>query len=273
MSKDSLGDRIKDEYEFPETSRKFLPGLPIVARIDGRGFSRFTRDMEKPYDERMAKSMIYTTKKLVEGTHATIGYTQSDEISIVWIPKYNGDIWFDRKIHKMTSVLSGLATSAFINGLSQYFEDWMPLLNRMPHFDCRVVSFPSMEEAANAILWRQNDASKNSLNSLCSAYYSANQLDGKSASDRHNMLYEKGINWNDYSSYFKRGIFVRKECTERLFTIEELERIPAQHRPSGDDEIFRKQTMEVDIPPLTNIINKVGVLFNCETPIFDNSKL
>lgn len=67
----ALGDRMK-EYESYETNRKFMPGLPIYARIDGRGFSRFTRGMERPYDIRMSNAMIETTKVLVEHTHATL---------------------------------------------------------------------------------------------------------------------------------------------------------------------------------------------------------
>src|SRR4051812_37118692 len=102
------------ELESQETDRKFLLGLPIYARIDGRGFSKFTKGMHRPYDERMSKSMVETTKKLVDKTHATIGYVQSDEISLVWIPTINGNCWFDRKITKMTSVVSGLATISFV---------------------------------------------------------------------------------------------------------------------------------------------------------------
>ena len=95
MSNDELGDRMKF-YEGFETSRRFLPGLPLYARIDGRGFSKFTHGMNRPYDQRMIDAMVATTRILVEKTHATVGYCQSDEISLVWINDRHN--WFDGKI-------------------------------------------------------------------------------------------------------------------------------------------------------------------------------
>ena len=121
-SSDDFGDRMKALEAF-ETERRFLPGLPIYARLDGRSFSRFTSGFQKPFDTRMTETMTDTTKILVEQTNATIGYTQSDEISLVWIPTENGDTWFDRKIAKMTSVLAGMATAAFIKSMIQHFEN------------------------------------------------------------------------------------------------------------------------------------------------------
>lgn len=47
-----------------ETSRRFLPGLPLYARIDGRGFSKFTKNMARPFDEQMVRAMVDTTKIL-----------------------------------------------------------------------------------------------------------------------------------------------------------------------------------------------------------------
>src|ERR1700761_6891397 len=95
--KDDFGDRMKQVYEAPETERRFLPMLPIYARLDGRSFSRLTKDMARPYDVRMSDAMVDTTKYLVGETHALIGYTQSDEISLVWFyPSFNSGMMFDR---------------------------------------------------------------------------------------------------------------------------------------------------------------------------------
>lgn len=44
---ETFGDRMKT-YESIETGRKFIPLLPVYARIDGRCFSKFTRDMDRP---------------------------------------------------------------------------------------------------------------------------------------------------------------------------------------------------------------------------------
>lgn len=74
---DEFGDRMK-QYEGMEASRRLLPLLPICARIDGRSFSQFTRGFAKPFDPDLARAMRETTRWIVNQTHATIGYTQSD---------------------------------------------------------------------------------------------------------------------------------------------------------------------------------------------------
>jgi len=100
---DDLGNRIKKNYEWPETERRFLPGLPIIARIDGRGFSKFTKDMGRPYDITMQLCMISTMQYLVKETQALIGYTQSDEITLMWYQEdHSKTIFFDNKIMKLT---------------------------------------------------------------------------------------------------------------------------------------------------------------------------
>lgn len=260
MSSDALGDRMK-EYESHETARRFLPGLPIYARIDGRGFSKFTRDMERPFDPCMSRCMIETTKTLVKETHATVAFVQSDEISLVWIPGPNGISWFDGKIMKTNSVLAGLATASFIENVLQYFSNWQELVLRLPHFDCRVLSMPSETEAANMLLWRNLDASKNSLSMAASHYYSHKDLQNKNGNDKHEMLYAQGINWNEYPAFFKRGTFIRRMTVERKLTCDELAAIPAKHQPLPDQQVTRTQVDELDLPPLNRIQNLNDVVF------------
>jgi tRNA(His) 5'-end guanylyltransferase len=265
MSKDSLGDRMKD-YEAQETHRRFLPQLPLYARIDGRGFSKFTRDMDRPYDIHMSRCMIETTKTLVKETHATVGFVQSDEISLVWIPGPNGVAWFDGKIMKMASVLAGLATASFVENVIQYFPNWMQLVLRLPHFDCRVLSMPSETEAANMVLWRSLDAAKNSISMAASHYYSHRELQNKSGRDKHEMLYAKGVNWNNYPAFFKRGTFVRKTNVERTLSSLELSAIPEKHHPPPDALVTRTEIQEFDLPPLARIINRADALFRGAEP-------
>ena len=110
---DELGDRMK-AYEAHETGRRFMPLLPVYARIDGRCFSAFTRTFPRPYSEAFALAMLATTEYLVAETHARIGYTQSDEISLVWLqPRCHAELFFAGKVQKMTSVLASMATARF----------------------------------------------------------------------------------------------------------------------------------------------------------------
>lgn len=110
---DDFGNRMK-AYEAVEAARKLDSQLPIYARIDGRAFSTFTRGMQRPFDPAMTTAMIETAKHLLHATHARIGYTQSDEISLVWLADSpQSDVFFSGKVHKMVSVLASMAAAKF----------------------------------------------------------------------------------------------------------------------------------------------------------------
>jgi len=260
MKTDDLGDRMK-AYEAHECERRFIAGLPIYARIDGRGFSKFTRGMGRPYDIRLTNAMIDTTKTLVRETHATVGYVQSDEISLLW---KDSDL-FDRKSHKLHSVLASLAAAAFANAVIEHFDDWKSQLAKMPHFDARVVAMPSEVEAANMMLWRNLDATKNAISMAAHAYFSHRELQNMKSIQKKEMLFTKGINFDDYPYFFKRGTWVRTVTKERFLTPEELMRIPEKHQPTG--MVTRSETVAYDLPPLNRITNPVAVLFENAQPL------
>ena len=256
---DDLGDRMK-AYEARETERRFLPLLPVYARIDGRNFSRFTRDLRRPFDQGMSRAMIATTGMLVGETHARIGYTQSDEINLVWLAeRYDSGIFFDGKTMKMASVLAGLATAVFCREMSGHID-------RLPHFDCRVFQLPNRTEATNVFLWREQDATKNAISMAARSVYSHKQLDHKSGPEMQEMLFAKGINFNDYPASFKRGTFVRRVTVERAFAAEELERIPEQHRPEPDALLTRSQIVNLDMPKFSTVTNREAVIFDGAEP-------
>lgn len=265
---DEFGDRMKS-YESFETGRRFMPYLPIYARIDGRGFSKFTRGMDRPYDIRMQRAMIETTRLLVEHTHARIGYTQSDEISLVWLQERdNGGVFFDSKIQKMVSVLAALATAAFTRAVTQEGGDFTAYADRMPHFDARVFSLPNKDEAANAILWREKDATKNAVSMAARHYYSHRELHGKSSAEMQEMLHAAGVNFNNYPPAFKRGTFLLRVVEERPLSNEELARIPEQHRYDKIGKTFTRSTVKaVDMPPFGRVTNRVDVIFESKDPL------
>lgn len=258
--KDDFGNRMK-EYEGQETSRKFMPLLPIYARIDGRNFSNFTKGMKRPYDPVMSNLMVDTTKSLVDRTKAVIGYTQSDEISLAW--ESSKDLFFEGKIQKITSVLASLATIIFITKLQD--TEYNSLSEKLPHFDCRIFPLPSKMEVANSFLWREQDATKNAISMAARAYYSHTKLQGKNGNEMQEMLFQKGVNFNDYPAFFKRGTFVRKEIEERFLTEEELAKIPEQHRPKG--MITRSKMVELKVPKFSTVTNRIDFIFNKNKPL------
>jgi tRNA(His) guanylyltransferase len=268
MSQDDLGDRMK-MYENREASERFMPLLPVYARIDGRGFSKFTRGLKMPYDEDFRRAMIDTTKFLVEKTQARLGYTQSDEISLCWLADpEGGSVFFDARKQKMVSQLAALASVRFARALS---ESSNPLLREKasldPTFDARAYSLPNKMECANAFVWRENDATKNALSMAVRTLYSHKQVEGKGRAEQHEMLFEKGINFNDYPDAFKRGVYVRREVVARPLTQEEIERIPEDRRPPAGQLVQRSRIMEVDMPIMARVSNKVDVIFDGASPV------
>ena len=261
--KNGFGDRMKN-YEKLESGRRFMPLLPVYARLDGRSFSKFTKSFNRPYDKRMSSVMVDTTKYLVNETNALVGYTQSDEISLVWYSdSIDSQIFFDGKIQKMVSVLAGLATVMFNSGC----RNNMMLSDNgvMPVFDCRVFQLPNKIEATNAFLWREQDAVKNAISMAARSMFSHKQLIGKSGNEMQEMMWqEHGVNFNDYPAFFKRGTFVRRELVELPET--ECPDIPEEYRTEGM-MVKRHQIFELDMPKFSTVTNRVEVIFDGTDPI------
>jgi len=259
---DSLGDRMKD-FEIHGTQRKTMRKLPICVRIDGRAFHSFTRGLNRPYDEGFARAMIETTRYLVEQSGAKLGYTQSDEISLIfWTDAERAQPLFGGKFFKLTSVLASMATAKF----NSLIPGFIPTKEgTLATFDARVFQVPDLEEAANLILWRWLDARKNSISMAAQAHFSPNQLHGKTTDDRLVMLEEKGIIWENFPSFLKWGTLIQKKTVTRELTSEELDRIPEKHRPDGP--IVKNDLVVMDIPPLVECANRVELLFYGAEPV------
>lgn len=257
---DEFGNRMK-AYEAVETARKLDRLLPIYARIDGRSFSRFTRGMARPFDPQMTFAMVETTKHLVHETHARIGYTQSDEISLSWTADSSeSDVLFSGKVQKMVSVLASMAAAKFARVCPAGYED------RMPHFDCRVFQLPSREEAANAFLWRAMDARKNAISMVAQSHFSPKKLHGKDQKAMLAMLADIGVDFESFPVAFRRGSFIRRYAVERMLTDEESARIPEKHRPTGP--VMRNEMRVIEMPPFNRVTNRVDVIFDAAKPIY-----
>lgn len=273
-NKDSLGDRMK-AYEY--VTRNYLTRkLPVIVRIDGKAFHSFTRGFQKPFDAIFVKSMQETMKYLCENIQGCVlGYTQSDEITLVLVDYQDRDTsaWFDNNIQKMVSISASMATLAFNRifryEIDRYEWDWRHSLtpqsvsiqeahqkyvdtlekaiSKGAMFDSRVFTLPK-EEVINCILWRQQDATRNSIQSVGQANFSHKELHGKNCSDIQDMLMlQKGINWNDYPIHLKRGSC----CIKKPFKINE----------GTEQEVVRnKWVIDTEIPIFTqdkDYVNKL----------------
>lgn len=262
---DSFSTRMK-LYENQEAGRRLMPLLPMCLRLDGNNFSKFTRGLGRPYDKRLSDLMVALTNYLVAETGATIGYTQSDEISLVcFSDNFKSQVYFDGRVQKVESILAAKA-SVFFN---KHLADFLPeKAEQSPVFDCRVWNVPNKAEAANVLLWREQDATRNSITMAAHEYYSHSQLFKKSTKEMQALLLEKDVNWNDYPAFFKRGSFIQKRKVLRKFSVDELERLPERHeaRTNPDLQVERTEFVRIDMPPFGQVTNRVGVVFDGEEP-------
>lgn len=261
-----IGDRMK-VYE-GITAQMLIPNLPAMVRIDGKAFHTWTRDLERPYSEPLQNLFDDVTSYLVSASNAVVGYTQSDEISLVlWnYEKPDSQIMFDGNVAKLTSVLASMATARFNQLAPMHLPQKADVL---AFFDCRVWNVPSAEEAINCLIWRELDATRNSIQSAAYSLYSNNQLFKKNTSEMQEMIFQKGINWNDYPVRFKRGAYFKRRLVERQFTAGELEKLPPQHEARTNPNLMiKRHTMEtLDLPPLLKVTNRYQVIFENAKPL------
>jgi len=201
--KDELGERIKRYYE--DALRIQVPRQThVVLRIDGRGFHQFTRGMERPYSGPLADALDTAALALCsEMMGCKFAYGQSDEYSFLLADNDSdkSPMWFDGNIQKIVSVAASVFTAAF----ARSFDSPKPA-----SFDCRLLVIPQASEVEKYFIWRQLDASANSLNMLASAHYTHQELLGKTEAEKHDLLHAKNLNWAKASADFKRGRAVRR---------------------------------------------------------------
>lgn len=260
-----IGDRMKFYENLSPSATQLIPLQPAVVRLDGARFHNFTKKLDRPYDARLSELMIQTTEYLVRLTNARIGYTQSDEITLVlYTEDFDSKIYFEGKIFKILSVLAS-ETSVFFN---KKLPEMLPEKAHLsPVFDCRVWNVPNQTEAANAVLWRELDASKNSISMAARAYFSHKELMNKNGSMMQEMLWQKhGVNWNDYPAAFKRGTFVQRRKTLKILSAEEIALIPEKQR-GPTNIVERHAIVRVDMPQFSKVANRIQVIFDGAEPI------
>lgn len=253
MEYKSLGDRMKGAYE--NKYRFYIPERsPVIIRLDGCHFHSFCRGLKKPFDDIFIKTMQLTMKDLCENIMGCkFGFVQSDEISLLLINYENTKTqpWFDNNLQKIASVSASICTLYFNRNfralVEQFNEDYMEawntsneddkyfeLLNKRldtAYFDSRAFFLPPME-VCNYFIWRQQDATRNSILSLGQNLFSQKEIHGiKCNTLQDKMFNEKGINWNNLDTVKKRGT-----CA---------------YRTVNDDDTLGKWQLDTEIPIFT----------------------
>lgn len=203
-----------------------LPRVPIVLRLDGKNFSKLSKKLklEKPFDQRFSIYMTETAKAVMSKIQGCmLGYTQSDEITLIIRTDQSDQTtpWFGNRIQKICSVCAGLASVEFSRNIIEISDTYRgPVC-----FDCRVMNVPSLVEAENNLIWRQNDCVKNSISTA--TYYELAKLPdcgkgtarklmfGLNQDQQQELLFQNtGINWNDYYAGFRRGFVIYRQRKE-----------------------------------------------------------
>lgn len=239
--KDSLADRMK-QYE-SVNDMILVPKIPFIIRVDGKNFSTYTRGFKKPFDKIMGKTMREVATKLCEEIPgAVLGYTQSDEITIIckYTDRIVSQAWFNGRIRKIETIAASKATKwfnklftenvmnyeiEFRQKVSSYdidkdaYRKYDTVLRKkagMAEFDARVFNVPEWD-CINNIIWRQQDAIRNSVEMVGHANFSNKELHKVNCEGIKKMLKEqRGIDWEkDFNSYQKYGAFCYRVETQR----------------------------------------------------------
>jgi tRNA(His) 5'-end guanylyltransferase len=206
----SLGDRMK-AYERPY--RQLLPRRTYtIIRVDGRAFHSLLKHAKRPYDADVMACMDYVALSLCEEVQgARLAFVQSDEVSVLLtdFESTGTQPWFGGVLAKMVSVSASIATLEF----NDFAGDLGLDLPDLAQFDSRVFTVPDPVEVANSFIWRQQDATRNSILMAGQSVFSRKELQGKNTNEIQEMLWQQhGINWNDYPEGFKRGrVCIRQE--------------------------------------------------------------
>lgn len=258
---DSLGDRMKGHYE--NRTRYLLPRRTFtVIRVDGKAFHTLTQGCERPFDTNLMATMDATAKAMCEGIQgARLAFVQSDEISVILtdFETPTTDAWFDGNTQKIASISASIATGAFnqerllrlagdwqVKGFGTYSPLQQLAALQLAHFDSRVFTIPDRDEVLNYLLWRQQDATRNSIQMVAQAHFSAKELHGKSCNELQELLFtEKGVNWNDYPASCKRGRLVVQRTSEK-----DVEYVDKRTQETRRVEGVKRREWCVEKPPV-----------------------
>lgn len=204
--KDDIGERFKTHYE--NRWRFMLPRRTYtIIRIDGRAFHTYTRGCERPFDFELIRCFQQTALKMCGSlSGCQFAYGQSDEFSFLLtdFATIHTQAWFDGNLQKIVSITASEFT--------MWFNVQVPFSRRDAMFDARAFIVPDPEEVANYFIWRQQDATRNSIQMAAQALYSPKELHEKNTDDMQEMLFAKGVNWNDYPIVAKRGTGILKKA-------------------------------------------------------------
>ena len=229
----------------------------IIVRLDGKGFSKFTKNyFKKPFDTTFRDLMVNTTEYLYNssGFNITYAYTQSDEISLLL---KRDDNTFNRRPKKIMSILASMASVYFSLECSKQFKTEIIAI-----FDATLDIRPNLESVLKYFIWRQDDSIRNCLNGYAywtlinkdcyTAKIASRTIENQSNYFKKELLLNRGINFDDVPNWQKRGIgfysaevphighnpITNKEVITTRKVVEKNYDLPAKHEYSDYIKTF-----------------------------------
>ena len=203
---ETLADRMK-LYE-GKYSDRLINDMPVIIRIDGKNFSKYTKQFQKPFDMLLIHAMQHCARKVADELQGfRIAYHQSDEISFLVKSSglTNSEICFGGKVNKINSLVASYMTAYFNEFMKEYST-----VKKLAFFDCRCFNVPDAD-VTNYFLHRARDWKRNSITMFARNHFSHKELEYKNGSTIKLMLLnEKGVDWNNLIDDLKYGTFIHK---------------------------------------------------------------
>lgn len=263
MKHTDLSSRMKFYEKMTGNLEYQPPYLPIIVRLDGRAFHSLK--LNKPFDNELVRALQFCTEYLVKETNALIGYHQSDEISLLlYNTNIKSQIYFNGRTNKINSILASTLSVIFNTYFTVSSSSLALQLYIKPVvFDCRCFMVPTRQEAINYFIWREEDAVRNSIQMVAQANFSPKELHCKSCNELQEMLFTKGINWNNYPDEYKRGSYFHKVKLKVPFSKDEIDKLPSKHEAKTNPNLLveRQIVQRLRIPRLTQVEKPIELFF------------
>ena len=191
-------------------------GMWSVIRMDGRCFSRLTRYFSKPFDFSFRDAMTLTARDVLKEMGGAYAYVESDEISVLLRPDYD---FCSREVEKIVSLSASVATAKFnveIWNRNSFYPN--------AHFDSRIWIGANESAVIDYFRWRMSDSTRCALNGWCywklredglSERAATSALYGMGPDGKNELLFQRGINFNDLPAWQRRGTGLRYETYEK----------------------------------------------------------
>ena len=253
-----------------EWARRLPPDRPWIVRLDGRGFHRWTRGLDRPFDDRLRDAMVHTTRALLTDSGAEHAYTQSDEITLVFHRSEQQEPAFGGKLQKLVSLLAAHASIAFNDATLATIPEHAGARGSAV-FDARAFAVPNPGAAITALAERKQDAERNAVQSVGHWRFGHKAMLGLSNRTIREQLGNENITMQGFEAMHTRGVALARRRIRRPYRAEEYETLPPKHAARSNPNLIveRTEIVRIDGPAYHDRDAAMAMVFNWRAQITD----